>query len=125
MPTGGSIQSIKIDGTEFAVTADNDATVMRGGYSSEHQPNGDNASARKILTSKLWKITGLQLSIDFSSADDTLLQNIANNTTDVAISIRLADDSERAGTGNIEGDMTFSTQSSTVSLDLAGPGDLT
>ena len=124
MATGGSIESISLSGTGFSVAADNDATIDHGGFTNEQQMNGD-GTARQIKSRKSWKITGLQLSIDFSAGDLALLQALANGKVNFAVQVTLADDSVLSGTGQIVGDgPTGSTQSTMAAVDLAGPGEL-
>ena len=125
MATGGSIEKVSLAGNKFSVAADNDATIDNGGFSGEIQMNGD-GTPRDILTRKPWKISGLQLSIDFAAGDLALLQSLANQKTGFAVQITLADDSVFSATGRIVGDgPTGSTQSTMASVDLAGGGELT
>ncbi len=125
MSTGGSIEKISLAGNKFSVAADNDGTIDHGGTSNEQQMNGD-GTARLVKTRKSWKITGLQVSIDFSAGELALLQNLANGKADFAVQVTLADDTVLSGTGQIVGDgPSGSTQSTMASIDLAGPGELT
>lgn len=95
-----------------------------GGSSNETQANGD-GTARLVKTRTTWKISGLQLAIDWSAQDMEFLQSIADGNDDIAIAATLADGSVLNGTGQIQGDIVGSSQSSTVALELAGPGKLT
>lgn len=123
MATGGSIQGASFAGTEFSVTADSEASLNAGGFSNEEQINGD-GTGRTIKTRMPWKVSGLVIAVDFSAGDLQLLQTLADGPN-FAIQLTLADDTIFQATGNIQGDLTGSTQTTTVALDVAGPGKLT
>lgn len=123
MSIGGSIQSISIDGRDFNATSDADLTIDMGGFKNETLMNG-NATSRKKKERKPWKVTGIVLEADFANGDPAFLQNIADGP-EVAIVILFVDDSTLTGTGNIEGDLTFSSMNSTASLEASGGGTLT
>jgi hypothetical protein len=124
MATGGSIQSISLNGRGFTATADNEAGIMLGGFSNEVQMNAD-STARKIMLRVPWKVTGLVLGIDQTQGDAQFLQDIADQKGMVAVEMTLADDTVYSGTGTIEGDLSASTMASSISLELAGGGKLT
>lgn len=123
MSTGGSIQSISIDSRDFNATSDADLTIDMGGFKNETLMNG-NATKRTKKERKPWKVTGIVLEANFANGDPAFLQNIADGP-DVAIVILFVDDSTLTGTGNIEGDLTFSSMNSTASLEASGGGTLT
>jgi hypothetical protein len=123
MATGGSIQSVTLNGREYSTAADNEATVFPGGFTHEQRPNGD-GGGRDIKTRTSWKISGIELAIDWSEGDMEFLQDLSNGPL-FAVTMTLADDTVLKATGQIEGEWTGSTQSSTVSVDLSGPGTIT
>lgn len=124
MPISGSVESISIDGRQWNVPADADITISMGGSKNEQKPNGGGATGRTVKETLSWKLAGAQLSINFADGDPAFLQNVANGGN-VDVLIKLADLSTLNGTGNIEGELTFSSQNGTASMDLAGPGTLT
>ena len=123
MATGGSIESVSLNGREFAVAADSDATIFMGGKSNEFRANGDGLTGRDIKTVMGWKVTGLELAIDWSAGDMTFLQDLSDGA-EFAFTMTLADDTVLGGTGQLQGEFTGSTQSSTASVELSGPGKL-
>ena len=120
---GGSIESISLAGRSFAVPADLEANVTIGGFKNERRANG-NGTGRNVRQRMPWKIAGLQVAMSFANGDPAFLQNLADGP-DFAVTVTFADDSVLNGTGSIEGDLTFSSQASTASLELAGSGTLT
>lgn len=120
---GGSIESVSLDGRSFAVAADADITITIGGFKNEQRPFG-NGTGRTVKERTSWRIAGLVVGADFANGDPAFLQNLANGPN-FAIVITFADDSTLNGTGNIEGDLTMSSQDSTASLELAGSDRLT
>lgn len=125
MPTGGSIENASLDGREFGVPADNEANINTGGSSNETLPNGDGVTGRLIKTVTPWKIDGLQVVIDHSNADLEFLQALADQNVDFVVTVTLSDDTTYSGVGQIQGELTGSSQSATAALTLSGPGKLT
>ena len=122
--TGGSIETISLDGRLFAVGADAEAQRKLGGFENEVQSNGD-GTARLIKTRVPLSIEGLTVEVDDDRGDHEFLQEIANKTDFFAISITYASGNTYQGTAQITGDTQASSQSATASLSLMGPGILT
>lgn len=124
MAVGGSIESVSIKGREFPVAADADASQKLGGKENENQMNG-NGTARLIKTTVPWSITGIVASIDDTRGDQQFLQEIADSLEYVPMSVTYASGVTVQGTGQITGELVFSSQASTVTLEIGGPGKLT
>jgi len=121
---GGSIEAVSIDGREFGVAADADVSRKLGGYENETQANG-NRTGRQIKTAVVGMISGLQLSIDDARDDQRYLQDIADAAEFVSCTVTYASGETWEADAQIEGEMTFSNQNSTASIDLAAPGGWT
>lgn len=120
---GGSLESMSIDGRNFAAAADADVTIKLGGYENEAQANG-NGTARMVKTAVPWSIDGAQLEIDDARGDQEFLQDIADKNTFVPITITLASGVTYSGTGTITGELGKSSQSATAGVSFMGQGKL-
>jgi hypothetical protein len=120
---GGSIQEISVRGRILAVASDADASVDLGGYEAEQQANG-NGTSRKVLKSKNWMIENLTVSIDDNIADLEFLQECADSTDDVDITITFVNGVVYGGSGTVVGKVAKSTQGTTAGISLSGPGKL-
>lgn len=123
MATGGSIESIGLAGRTFAVSADADSNRKLGGFTNEVVANGD-GSARVQKSREPWMIDGLQIVVDDLRDDHEFLQNLSDQNDFYPIDITYASGSIYAGRGQIVGDMQVSSQSTTASVSLSGPGRL-
>jgi hypothetical protein len=121
---GGSIESVSINKRLFAVAADADANIDRGGKTAAYEPNG-NGTARKILTTKVWTIDGISLEINPDNDDLAFLEETAASPDDVPITITTADGNTYQGKGSVTGDVKLSTKTATAPITLSGPGTLT
>lgn len=121
---GGSIESVSIDGRNFSVAADADATRKLGGFENELQVNGD-ATARIVKTRVGWMVSGLTLSIDAARGDHEFLQAISDGLVTVPITITYAGNETYAGDGIVTGELSASSQSATAEVELSGGGTLT
>lgn len=125
MPSvGGSIESISIRGRLFPVAADADVNRKLGGFENELQPNGD-GSARLIKTRVPWMLDGLTVEIDEDRADHEFLQEIADDSDYVAVTITFASGATFQARGTISGELQVSSQNATASFSLSGPGAMT
>lgn len=120
---GGSIAKVTIRGRIFPVASDADATKKLGGFESEVQANGD-GSARKIMTRVPWSIDGLQLEVSDVRADHEFLQEIADSAEWVPISLEHASGVVYQAQGTVSGELGASSQSTTATVTLSGPGTL-
>lgn len=121
--TGGSLESISLNGRQFAVPADTDVTIKLGGFEGETQANG-NGSARKVKTRIPWAITGIQVSCDDSKQDHEYLQNLADQDIPIDVVVSLASGALYTGKGDINGELAKTTQNTVVSFDMMGAGKL-
>jgi len=121
---GGSIESITLDGRNFAVAADAEAQRKLGGFENEVQANGD-GTARLIKTRVPLSLDGLTLEIDDGRADQEFLQELTNRTDFFPMVISYASGEDYQGTAQIVGETQASSQSATASVSLMGPGILT
>lgn len=124
MSVGGSIESVSIDGREFAVAADADGTRKLGGFSNEVQPNGD-GSARIIKSRMAWMLGGLTVHVDDNREDQEYLQSIADRKTTVPISVTFASGLTYSGSGTIVEEIEWSSQNTTAGISLSGGGTMT
>lgn len=121
---GGSIESVTLDGREFAVTADADASRKLGGWENELQMNG-NGTVRVIKTRTGWSLDGVVIETDDSRADQEFVQELADRNTDFPIAITYASGITYQGSGIIVGENGASSQSASQTVSLMGPGKLT
>jgi len=124
MPTGGSIESVTIDGRYFAVASDADANTFLGGSTNEVEANGD-GSGREIKTKMPWSVTGLTLSIDDAVGDQEFIQGLSDRIGFYPITVTYASGVVRQGSGKVVGDVQSASQSTTLPMDLKGTGKLT
>lgn len=121
---GGSIESISIDGRLFPVAADSDASIDTGGFSVEHQANGD-GSARDVMTRKIWMVDGLNVEIDHYRGDLQFLQEKSDTPGGrFPITVTLVNGVTYQGSGKPTGDIKASSQNATAAITLSGPGKL-
>lgn len=123
MATGGPIESVGLAGRTFAVAEDADSNRKLGGFENEVQPNGD-GTARLKKTRVAWMVDGLQIVVDDLRDDQEFLQNLADQNDFFPIDITYASGSVYSGLGQITGDLQGSSQNTTASVSLSGPGSL-
>ena len=121
---GGSIESVTLNGRNFAVAADAEAQRKLGGFENEVQANGD-GTARIIKTRVPLAIDGLSLEVDDSRGDHEFLQELADLKDYFAIAISYASGVTYQGSAMITGEMQASSQNATAAVSLMGPGVLT
>ena len=121
---GGSVQGISIDGRNFAATADSDVGRMLGGFSNEVEANGDQTS-RLIKTAMPWQLGSVVLNCDDSRGDHEFIQNISDGFDFVPITITTVNNDVYQGSGQIVGDLTNQSHSTTLTFDIKGTGKLT
>ena len=122
---GGSIESVTMDGRNFAVAADAEAQRKLGGFENEVQANGDGATARLIKTVVPLSLDGLTIEIDDSRGDHEFLQELSDRNDFWPLSITYASSVTYQGTAQIVGEMQASSQNATAAVSLMGPGILT
>lgn len=116
---GGSILEASINGRIFAVTADSDATVKLGGFENEVMANG-NGTNRQTKTTVPSSISGLTISIDDDAGDHEFLQQVADSSEFVSTLITYVSGASYGGSMQITGEITFSTQNATASINMMG-----
>ena len=121
---GGSIESVTLDGRNFAVAADAEAQRKLGGFENEVQANGD-GTARLIKTRVPFSIDGLTLEIDDDRGDQEFIQDLSNRNDFFPMVISYASGIDYQGTTQIVGETQTSSQNATASVSLMGPGILT
>jgi len=121
---GGSIEEITMAGRRFAVAADAESQRKLGGFENEVQANGD-GTARIIKTRVPLSIDGLTVEVADDRGDHEFLQDLSNALDYFAISITYASGVTYDGTAMLTGELQTSSQASTASVSLMGPGVLT
>lgn len=121
MAVGGSIESISIDGRNFAVASDAEANRKLGGFENEVQSNG-NGTARIIKTRVPWGLDGVVVEIDDDRGDQEFLQDIADGNENVPVAISFASGAVYQADGTITGEIQYSSQNANASISLMGPG---
>lgn len=122
--TGGSIESVTLDGRNFPVAADAEAQRKLGGFENEVQANG-NGTARLIKTRVPLSIDGLTLEVDDGRGDHEFLQELSNRNDFFPVAITYASGSTYQGSAQITGELQTSSQNATAAVSLMGPGRLT
>ena len=121
---GGSIESITLDGREFAATGDADATRKLGGFENELKMNG-NGTARVIKTRTGWSLDGVVIETDDSRGDQEFVQELADRNDLFPVAITYASGVTYQGSGQLVGENGASSQSASQAVSLMGPGKLT
>lgn len=121
---GGSIESIILDGRNFAVAADAEAQRKLGGFENEVQANGD-GTARLIKTRVPLSLDGMTIEIDDDRGDQEFLQELSNRNDFFPIVISYASGNDYQATAQLVGETQSSSQNATASVSLMGPGVLT
>ena len=116
---GGSVESVTLNGREFAVTADADINRKLGGKEAEVQANG-NGTSRIIKTAVPASFTGIVVECDDSRGDNELLQDISDGNEFIPVTITYASGVTYMGTATISGELQYSSQNATCSFDIMG-----
>jgi len=122
--TGGSVESITIQGRTFSMASDADTQRVLGGFTNEIQQNGD-GTGRIIKTRVPWSLKGIAVSCDDDLEDQEFLQQINDGNNFVPVVITYSSGESYQGLGVVTGEMQFNSQASTVTLELSGQGALT
>jgi osmotically-inducible protein OsmY len=123
MSVGGSIESVNLDGRDFAVAADAEAQRKLGGFENEVQANG-NGTARLIKTRVPLSLDGLTVEIDDARGDQEFLQELSDRNDFWTLAITYASGETYQGSAQLVGETQASSQSATASVSLMGPGVL-
>jgi len=124
MAVGGSIESVILDGRNFAVAADAEAQRKLGGFENEVQSNGD-GTARLIKTRVPLAIAGLNIEVDDARGDHEFIQELSDRNDYFPIVLVYPDGGAYQGSAQIVDESQASSQSATMPISLMGPGKLT
>lgn len=124
MSVGGSVDAIALEGREFAVAADADITRKLGGFENEAQANG-NGTVRIVKLRVPWALGGVVIEIDDTRGDQEYIQGLANRNTNFAIAITYVSGVTYQGQGQITDEAPSSSQNTTATISLMGPGEIT
>jgi hypothetical protein len=116
---GGSVESVTLNGREFAVTADADINRKLGGQEADVQANG-NGTSRIIKTTVPASFTGIVVQCDDTRGDHELLQSISDGNEFVPVTITYASGETYMGTATITGELQYSSQNATCTFDVMG-----
>lgn len=122
--TGGSIESVTLDGRTFSVAGDADSPRKLGGFENEMQANGD-ATAREVKTRVPWGLADLALVVDDDNEDHEFLQALADRPDEFPCTITYASGAIYQGTGAVVGEVNVSSTNATGTVALQGSGKLT
>ena len=122
--TGGSIESVTLDGRTFSVATDADSNRKLGGFENDVQANGD-GTARLLKTRVPWTAADLTLSIDDLNGDHEFLQALADGNSMFPITAAYASGTIFQGEGQITGELQVSSANTTASVSLMGSGKMT
>lgn len=120
---GGTLKTLSIDKREFRGTGDANVAIQLGGFNNETLPNGD-ASARMKKTVMPWSASSASIEVDLDNNDLEFLEDVKNSQRYVDIVIELVGGSVFAGIGNIEGELSYASETTSATLELKGPGRL-
>ncbi len=121
---GGSIESITLNGRNFAVSADVDSQRKLGGFENDVQANGD-GTTRTIKTRVPWSVAGLTVNVDDDNDDQEFLQQLADGNTDFPVAVTYVSGQTFQGTGQITGELAYSNSNTTATVGLMGSQQLT
>ncbi len=124
MSIGGSVESMEFDGRGFPVSADSDVKVKIGGFENESVANGDGTGRQKKMRI-LPSVSGAAIGIDDARGDQEFLQGLADSNGYFPFSVTYASGTTYQGSMQLEGGIEFSTQSTTIDVELVGTGKLT
>ena len=116
---GGPVQEISINGRTFSVAEDADVTLDLGGFSNEVQMNG-NGTSRVIKTRKPGMLESVTVAIDKDNEDQEFLQDIADGSDLVDVSITFCDGNIYYGQSIITGDLKSSSKNATAEIQFSG-----
>ena len=124
MAVGGSLESVSLDGRNFPIAADAEVQRKLGGFENEVMANGD-GTARLIKTRVPLSLDGLTVTVDDDRGDHEFLQALSDRNDFFPIALTYASGATYQGTAQVVGELQASSQSTTASVSLMGPGQLT
>jgi hypothetical protein len=123
MSVGGPIESIGLEGREFAVAQDAEVNRKLGGFENEVMSNGD-GTARLIKTRVPLQLDGMVLAIDDDRGDHEYLQDLQDRKDFFDITITYASGVTYGGSGQLTGETQYSNANATATANVQGPGRL-
>jgi len=120
---GGPLATVSIMGREFKVTASSDVKRNMGGFNNAVESNGD-LSARLLKTPKPWSLGDTEIEIDDDREDQEFLSSVQAMADWVDCAGTWISGKVYGGTGQIIGDLSASSATASVSIELSGPGKL-
>tara|TARA_R110000851_G_scaffold225163_1_gene377958 strand:- start:234 stop:614 length:381 start_codon:yes stop_codon:yes gene_type:complete len=123
MAVGGPIESIGLDGREFAVAQDAEVNRKLGGFENEVQSNGD-GTARLIKTRVPLQLDGMVLVVDDDRGDHEYLQDLQDGKDFFPLTITYASGVTYGGSGQLTGETQYSNANATATANVQGPGRL-
>lgn len=121
---GGSLESVTLDGREFAVPADADVNRKLGGFENEVQANG-NGTARIIKTRVPFMLDGLTIEVDDARGDQAFIQSLADRPEFFPVTATYVSGITFQGSGQVVGEVQYSNQNASATVNLSGTGQLT
>ncbi|UKA27192.1 phage tail tube protein [Photobacterium damselae subsp. damselae] len=112
----GSVRRVTLDGRDFPVANDAETGRKLGGYENTRLMNGDGTS-RLQKTMVAASLSGLALALDSRRSDQEFLQDLANLFDDFPLEIEYVDGSIYAGTGQIEGEISWNSMEGTAEIE--------
>jgi hypothetical protein len=125
MAIGGPLKEVSIAGRIFTCPADGDYTFVPGGAESALEPNGDGATARKIITVTTWSLEGLQVHCEMNEGTLEFLLEQNVNSENVPITMTFMDDTTYQAKGTVIGKVEYSHAKALATVSLGGPGSAT
>jgi len=122
--TGGPIVGLSLSGRPYSVAEDAESNRKLGGDENEVQMNGDK-TARLIKTLVPWMADGLTVSINDDNGDHEFLQSLADRNEFFDITVEYVSGAIWQGTGQIIGEIPYSSKNSTAPITLSGTGTFT
>lgn len=121
---GGPIGELTLSGRYFSVAEDAESNRKIGGDENEVQMNGD-GTARLIKTVVAWSNDGLAVSCDDDNKDQEFLQSLADRKGFFDITVGYNNGAIWQGTGQIVGEIAYSSKNATATVALVGTGKFT
>jgi len=121
---GGSIREISLAGRSVSIAEDAEISRAIGGDNNEVLMNGDK-TGRLIKTLVPWKEDGVVIACDDDLEMQEFIQGLADRNDFFPITTGYANGSIWQGDGQIVGEIVYSSKQTTVTVNLAGTGELT
>jgi hypothetical protein len=121
---GGPIADLTLSGRYVSVAEDAESNRKLGGFENEVQMNGD-GTGRLIKTRVPWSADGLTVNVDDDNGDQEFLQDLANRNDFFELTVGYVSGAIFQGTGQIVGEIAYSSKNATATVALMGTGTFT